>query len=148
MSDSKEENSIDKAGDADGNRQQKENETGSDPAINNSLGSSQSSGNTSTQPYINSANAYTDNEHNNNQDQRTSTPQQTANDEPSVKVVSFSIQLMDMVTNEVNSSRSAVEWVYDGSGFVITNQTVFEDDIIPRYFSQSSFQSFLRRLYR
>ena len=132
MSDSKEDNSIDKAGDADGNRQQKENENGSDPE--------RLSGKTST--------LSTDNEHNNNPDQRTSTPHQTANDEPSVKGVSFSIQLMTMITNEVNSSRSAVEWVYDGSGFVITNQTVFEDDIIPRYFSQSSFQSFLRRLYR
>ena len=91
--------------------------------------------------------AYADNVHNNNLDPRTSTSHTAVNNEPA-KGNTFAIQLMNMMTNEVDSSRGAVEWIYDGSGFVITNQKVFEEEIIRRYFAPCSFQSFMRRLYR
>ena len=62
---------------------------------------------------------------------------------------SFAVQLMDMLRSEAVAGGRSVEWLPNGTAFVIQNQTEFEEKVLPRYFdSPCIFQSFLRRLYR
>ena len=62
---------------------------------------------------------------------------------------SFSTQLMDMLNSETDAGGNAVQWLSDGTGFIIRDQNNFERQVLPRYFgSPCIFQSFVRRLYR
>ncbi len=62
---------------------------------------------------------------------------------------SFSTQLMNMLISETKAGSDAVQWLSDGSGFVIKKQNELERQILPRYFDGPCiFQSFTRRLYR
>lgn len=64
------------------------------------------------------------------------------------KVESFATQLMHMLNSEADAGSNAVQWLQDGSGFMIRDQQEFEQQILPRYFDTCIFQSFVRRLYR
>lgn len=59
----------------------------------------------------------------------------------------FATKLMDVLRNEIRADGGALTWLQSGKGFVIHQQT-FEQEILPRYFQQCTFQSFMRRLYR
>ena len=54
--------------------------------------------------------------------------------------------LHKMITNETHSG--CIVWLPDGQGFGIPSKQAFTDDILPKYFGQSKFSSFTRRLKR
>ena len=78
-----------------------------------------------------------------------SSPNQFTNKVDASKAGSFSVQLMHMLNSEAGAGSNAVQWLPDGSGFVIQDQREFEQQVLPRHFdSPCAFQSFVRRLYR
>mmetsp|Transcript_4202 Transcript_4202/g.10704 ORF Transcript_4202/g.10704 Transcript_4202/m.10704 type:complete len:526 (+) Transcript_4202:123-1700(+) len=86
-----------------------------------------------------------------NNDERDSSPSpsQIANKVDARKAGSFSAQLLHMLNSEADAGSDIVQWLPDGSGFVIRDQRGFEQQVLPRYFdSPCFFQSFVRRLYR
>lgn len=58
----------------------------------------------------------------------------------------FFRRLHMMITEETHSGR--IVWLPDGLGFAIPSKQAFTDTILPRYFGQSQFASFIRRLKR
>lgn len=58
----------------------------------------------------------------------------------------FFHRLHKMITNESHSG--CIVWLPHGRGFAIPSKQAFTDTILPKYFGQSMFESFTRRLTR
>jgi hypothetical protein len=60
--------------------------------------------------------------------------------------MAFPQRLHEMVTNEDNST--AIAWLPHGKGFVINDKKEFSKRVLPKYFKESKFTSFTRKLNR
>jgi hypothetical protein len=58
----------------------------------------------------------------------------------------FRLQLMEILSNEDLSD--VISWLPHGMGFVIYKKKKFAEEVLPRYFKQSKFTSFTRKLNR
>jgi hypothetical protein len=58
----------------------------------------------------------------------------------------FDTQLMELVSDENNAE--IVGWLPHGKGFMIYKKKRFENEVIPRYFKNSKYTSFTRKLNR
>lgn len=76
-----------------------------------------------------------------------SAPQEKPNRNRSTGLaIKFPEILMNMINDEQNSF--AITWVGDGRSFAITNRKKLASIVLPRYFKQSKYTSFTRRLNR
>jgi len=58
----------------------------------------------------------------------------------------FSEKLFDVLSHEDGSK--GIAWLPDGKSFVIVDRDYFVSEILPRYFKEAKFESFLRKLKR
>lgn len=61
-------------------------------------------------------------------------------------IKTFPEKLMDMLDNE--DVQDAITWLPGGKSFSIINPNKFTDNVLPRFFKQAKFESFVRKLYR
>lgn len=59
---------------------------------------------------------------------------------------SFPVRLHALLSDQ--SCRSAIAWLPSGKSFVILNRSLFSEKCLPKYFRETKFQSFSRRLQR
>ena len=57
-------------------------------------------------------------------------------------VPQFICKIYEIISNE--KCDHIVSWTQDGSGFQITDQKLFEEQILPQYFKHNKFPSFIR----
>ena len=58
----------------------------------------------------------------------------------------FPEKLMHMLSHD--DVRDSIMWLPGGKSFVIANQRKFTAEVLPRFFKQCKFDSFVRKLYR
>ena len=61
-------------------------------------------------------------------------------------VAKFPAKLMEMISDEANSQ--CIRWQPHGRSFVILCPDRFTSEVLPRYFKETKFSSFTRKLYR
>mmetsp|Transcript_4382 Transcript_4382/g.6313 ORF Transcript_4382/g.6313 Transcript_4382/m.6313 type:complete len:398 (-) Transcript_4382:107-1300(-) len=58
----------------------------------------------------------------------------------------FPQQLMEILADPSNSD--SIAWVPDGKAFIISNKTKFTKRVLPKYFGETKYNSFIRKLNR
>jgi len=63
-----------------------------------------------------------------------------------VRKITFAEKLMDILSTKDNED--FITWFPEGNSFTIVSKGQLERDILPKYFKEAKFQSFVRKLYR